>query len=115
MRIIRFLFAMTICTLLVFSSMFPAIAAGRSTPTKPESGEATLNRVQERSEDVVKAEPRSMKEVQEDSSGRKLNEVQGEANLDKMKRSENTSEQTESFRDRIEGAIENITGSDQNN
>lgn len=113
MRIIRFLFAMAICTLLVFSNVFPAVAAGRSTPTKPEEGEATLNRVQERSEDVVKSEPRSMKDVQEDSSGKKLNEVQGEADLDKMKRPENTPEQTESFRDRIEGAIENITGGDQ--
>ncbi len=109
MKIIRFVVAVVICTLLVFSTMSPATAAGRSQPTHPTEGSSQMNRLQDRSEDVVNAEPRSMKDVQGDSSGGKLNEVQGDADRDKMYRSK-TSQQTESFRDKAEDVLENITG-----
>lgn len=103
-RPVRFLIVAFIGALLLFSNAFPTLAA-TSSPTK---GEDQLKQVEERSEQVLKSNPRSMKEVQADTENG-LNEVQGEANKNKMKNPMNTGNATsieEILQDKLENVVE---------
>lgn len=95
----RFLIAAIACVSLFFASVTPALAAGKAAPAKPTEGEAQLTKILDESEDAAKEGRSSLQEVAERSE-RGLNEVQGSADFDKMKRPENSQGAT-SFIDTI--------------
>ncbi|EAW37789.1 hypothetical protein [Lyngbya sp. PCC 8106] len=85
LRLTRIFFAVCVCTVLVISQGFPAMAAH----SMPNQGEDSLKDVQKKSEDVLKTPPRSLDQAKADApSG--LNLVQGDANKEQMKRPENS-------------------------
>lgn len=88
-RPLRVLLAVCVSAFLFFSNVFPAMAA-TSQPTK---GEDQLKQIEERSEEVLKSNPRSLEEVQS-ATDDGLNTVQGEANKNKMSRPENSQDAT---------------------
>ncbi|NJK49417.1 hypothetical protein HC931_15785 [Candidatus Gracilibacteria bacterium] len=87
---VRIIVAAFTCALLFFSSAYPAAAIG-SQKSDPTQGEANLNDIQRMTDTSVPNPPLTLKEVQERTQPEKggLNEVQGAADLDKMKNPEN--------------------------
>ncbi len=86
LRPVRFVVAAFFGALLLFSNALPTLAVSSS----PTSGEDQLQKIEQKSEDVLKSNPRSLEEVQADAENG-LNTVQGEANKNKMKNPGNTS------------------------
>lgn len=93
---------------LFFGNILPASAIG-STPSDPRSGEAPLNEIYEQAEDALKAEPRTMKEVQSEAN-KGINEVQGNADLNstQMNRPDN-SQQAVSAEEQVENVLKKLT------
>jgi hypothetical protein len=106
---LRWLLAAFVAGVLFLSTAFPA-AAISSTPSDPTKGEAPINDIYEKSEDVLKVEPRTQGELK-DEAERGLNEVQGAADIDKMNTPEN-SDQAVTAKEQVERALEKITGRD---
>jgi hypothetical protein len=77
---VRFLIVTVLATILLISSAFPAAAA----TSRPEEGEANLNEIQKRTDDIAKQAPPSLKDVQKGTEEGGLNEVQGKADIEKM-------------------------------
>lgn len=86
-RLIRLLATAFICSLLMFSSISPALAANKS---NPKEGETSLNKIQKESDEVAKSNPRGIKEVTEKAK-KGSNAVQGDADTEKMVSPEKTS------------------------
>ncbi|NJN88620.1 MAG: hypothetical protein HC881_22995 [Leptolyngbyaceae cyanobacterium SL_7_1] len=107
LRPVRFLILAFTCAMLFFANAFPAIAAGVSAPSSPSKGTAPINDILEESENALKAEPRTMEEVIE-KANQGPNEVQGGADLDQMKRPDNSNAVT--IEERVEEILENVTG-----
>ncbi len=89
-RPVRFLMTACVAAFLFFTNVFPAMAA----KSQPTDGEVQLTKIEERSEQVLKSNPRSLEEVQANNSEKGLNAVQGEANKNKMSRPENSQDAT---------------------
>lgn len=104
-RAIRIIVAAFTCALLFFSSAYPAAAIG-SQKTNPTEGEANLNDIQRMTDTSVPNPPLTLKEVQERTQGGP-NEVQGAADLDKMKNPENS--QGTSFVDEVKEGLRKVT------
>jgi len=83
-RPLRFLIAVSLCTVLLLANAVPAMAVGGS-----DKGGTTLDDIVEKAEQVIKQEPRSMQEVQEKANN-KTNTVQGTANQEKMEQSQDS-------------------------
>ncbi|UBF26321.1 hypothetical protein K9N68_33285 [Kovacikia minuta CCNUW1] len=107
-RLARFFVGAFLCLMLFVSSTVPAIAAGSSHQSSPTKGEAKLDQTLEKSQEVLKSPPMSLGEV-EDRSNKGLNEVQEDADANKMKRPENTNRST-TVQEKIENALERVTG-----
>ncbi len=75
----RLVLTVFVCGLLFISSAYPAQAA----TSKTNDGEASLNRVQAKTDDVASSNPRGIKEVTKEAQ-KGLNAVQGGADKDKM-------------------------------
>jgi len=97
---------------IVFSVLFlfhtlPASAIG-SSPSDPRSGEVQLDAIYEKSEDALRQEPRTLKQIQTQSS-KGYNEVQGAADLNnqQMQRPEN-SQDTTTAADQAENALKKL-------
>jgi hypothetical protein len=73
-----------ICGLMVFANAVPAIAS-QGNPTK---GMQQLPNIQNKAEDAIKSAPYGIDKVEQESS-QGLNEVQGSADFNKMKRDTN--------------------------
>jgi hypothetical protein len=99
LRSVRFLVIAFICTLLFVSTAFPA-SAYTTSKDQPFQDDEVL----QKSAEVLRSGPASMKTVQERSS-RGPNEVQADADLDKMSRPEN-SKSAVTIEDRIEKALD---------
>jgi hypothetical protein len=110
-RPVRSLLIAVFCAVLFFCNMAPALAIS-STPSDPRSGEVPLDEIFEKSEDALKAEPRSMRELQTEAS-KGYNEIQGDADLNdtEMKRPEN-SQDAVTAADQVENALKKITHQD---
>lgn len=104
-RPLRLLLAVCVCALLVFSSVTPAYSATSSSPTK---GETKLLDIEKKSQDAVLDNPWSLKDTQEEAN-KGLNEIQGSADADKMKRPEN-SQGAESIEQKIQKTLEKAEG-----
>ena len=100
-RLVSTLIAVCFCALMFVSNAFPAFAVTSST-TK---GEDQLLGIEKESQEVVLKKPMSLEETQEKAS-KGPNEVQGDADIEKMKNPSNTN--TTSFEQQVKKAVSNI-------
>lgn len=98
------------CAILIFSNAFPALAGGQTAPSKLTKGEAPLNNIIDKSEDVIQNGIPSLEQVQKEAN-KGLNEVQGSADMDKMNRPSN-SRKAVSIEERIKTGLEKAEGKD---
>lgn len=110
LRPVRFLLAAFVATILFFTYAVPAFAIS-SSPSDPREGEAPINNIYERSEDALKGGPPGMEAVSQPAN-EGLNEIQAEADVDKMNTTENSREAV-TAQDQVEKALEKITGKDK--
>lgn len=92
-----------ICGLLFISSAYPAQAA----TSRTTDGEANLNRIQDKTDDVARSNPRGLKEVTKEAQ-KGLNAVQGGADRNKMIDPEDASDVT-TIQEKAANFLENIT------
>ncbi|AFZ34419.1 hypothetical protein Sta7437_0831 [Stanieria cyanosphaera PCC 7437] len=76
---VRFLLTAMVCCLLFVANVFPAYAVTSS----PTEGEANLNRIQDKTDEIARSKPLNLEETIEANKGG-LNEVQGAADEQKM-------------------------------
>ena len=107
LRPVRFLILAFTCTLLFVSNAFPAFAID-SYQSNPEKATTQLLETQRKTDEVGRSDPPGLNKVQEESN-KGLNEVQGDADIDKMKRPSNSTNST-SVEDEVEGFLEKVTG-----
>jgi hypothetical protein len=108
-RPLRFIFAALVATVLFFSNALPVLAIS-TTPSAPQKGEAPLDEIYQKSEDALKAEPRTQKQVRAEAQ-KGTNEIQGDADIDQMSTPKN-SQQAVTAKEQVERALEKITGKD---
>lgn len=85
MHPVRFLFALLIGAILLFSNAIPAMAK-TATKSDPTEGLVKLDRIQEKSEEATMSSPMSLKEAEQGTKNGGLNEIQGTSNREKMKK-----------------------------
>ncbi|MDX2213205.1 MAG: hypothetical protein SFY66_07940 [Oculatellaceae cyanobacterium bins.114] len=107
-RPIQLLMIAVVCVVLFLGSVMPAYAIS-STPSDPRSGETSLDEIFERSEDALRAEPRTMKQLESEAS-KGINEVQGDADLNssQMNRPDNSQNAT-SAEEQVENVLRKLT------
>lgn len=98
---VRLVLTVLVCGLLFISSAYPAQAVTSS----PTEGEATLNKIQEKTDDVASSNPRGIEEVTKEAQ-KGTNAVQGSADAEKMVKPEETDattvkEKTDNFFDNL--------------
>ena len=76
---LRLVLTVLVCGLLFLGSAYPASA----TTSKPTDGEANLNRIQAKTDEVANKNPRGIEEITEEAQ-KGTNAVQGGADADKM-------------------------------
>ena len=99
----RVVLTVLICGLLFISSAYPAQAVTSSAT----DGEASLNKVQAKTDDVASSNPRGLEEVTKEAQ-KGLNAVQGGADASKMVSPEDASDAT-TIKEKAAGFIENLT------
>jgi hypothetical protein len=110
LRLVRLLVGACVCVLLVFSHAFPAYSAPvnpTASTSAPQEGESQLRGIEREAQEAVLEDPYSRKETQVKTS-EGLNEIQGNANVEDMKRPENT--QATSVEDKLKNVLEKATG-----
>lgn len=105
-RPIRIFMIAATCSFLIFSNAFPAFAIS-SDRSNPVQGEVQLDEIYEKSEDVLRNGSPDLEDVQEESA-KGFNEVQGNADRDKMSRPDNSREAT-TAKEQAERALKKIT------
>jgi hypothetical protein len=88
-RVIRTLVIAFTCAVILLSTSFPALANG-SYQSDVHKGEANLNKIQAKTDETVYNPPTSLKEIQDRQGKGGLNELQGKADIDKMKNPNNS-------------------------
>jgi hypothetical protein len=108
-RVMRFLVTVTLCMVMIFSFTANAFAASgmTSNPSSPKQGEAKLDEVYGKSEDALRNPPLSARQV-ESEANKGVNEVQGAADLEKMKSPENSGEAT-TVEEQVEKVLDKAT------
>jgi hypothetical protein len=106
----RFVFVVCACAFLFLSSVAPASALG-SYQSKPTEGTTQLLETQRRTDKAAQSAPMGLKEVQK-RSNEGLNEVQGDADIDKMKTPANSQKST-SIEQEVKGLLKKVTGKDK--
>jgi hypothetical protein len=104
---VRFLVVAFTCALLLLSSAFPAFAID-SYQSDPTEGTTQLLDIQRKTDEAAKEPPAGLKKVQKESN-KGLNEVQGDADINKQKRPENSQSAT-SVEENIKNVLEKVTG-----
>lgn len=103
---VYFILSLVLCLSLVTSFAFPAAAGTASPVTK---GEANLNKIQAKTDELAQQEPPSIKDIQDRTKGG-INEVQGKADANKMISPEDA-QGTTTLKDKIEHAFDKVTNS----
>ncbi len=103
----RLLIVSFACTLLFFTSIVPALAI-TSYQSEPTEGTTQLLETQRLTDKAAQSPPAQLKEVQE-KSNKGLNEVQGDADIDKMKNPQNSQSAT-SVEDEVSNFLKKVTG-----
>ena len=101
-RLLRMLVAVCVCVFLFVSTAFPATAA----TSKPTQGEENLTQIELKSQKAAQSDPYSREKTQAEAN-QGINEVQGAADADKMKRPDNAN--ATSFEEQVENLVENLT------
>ncbi|MEH2297319.1 hypothetical protein [Nostoc sp.] len=104
---VRFLVVAFTCALLLLSNAFPAFAID-SYQSDPTEGTTQLLDIQRKTDEAAKEPPQGLEKVQKESN-KGLNEVQGDADIDKQKRPENSQGST-SVEENIKNVLEKVTG-----
>jgi hypothetical protein len=107
LRPLRFLVVAFTCALLLISNAFPAFAI-ESYQSNPTEATTQLLETQKKTDEIGRSAPPGLKKVQEESN-KGLNEVQGDADIDKMKRPENSQNAT-TVEEEIQNVLEKVTG-----
>lgn len=107
LRPVRFLIVALTCALVFLSSAVPALAIG-SYQSDPKEATTQLLETQKKTDETAKSAPLGLKKVQEESN-KGLNEVQGDADINKMKRPENSAN-VDSVEDNVKNLLEKVTG-----
>ena len=110
LRPVRFLVAVCVCALLVFSYAFPAYSDPvnvTGNQSAPQEGEAQLRSIEKGAQDAVLEDPYSREKTQSKANPG-LNEIQGTADVNKMRRPEN-SQDAISDEDKSKNFLEAIT------
>ena len=111
LRPIRAAIAAVFCAVLMLSLALPAYSANPPA-SDPLSGEANLLGIERKSQEAVMSNPYDInKQIQETNPG--LNLDQGAADIDKMKRPDNTTPGVESVEGIIGRTLEKVTGDRQ--
>ncbi len=100
-RLVRSLITVCFCALMFVSNAFPAFAV-TSSPTK---GTDQLLGIEKEAQKAVLKDPMSMEETQK-KANEGINEVQGDADSDKMKNPSNT--RATSFEQQVKKAVSKI-------
>lgn len=100
-RFVSVLMAACICAFLLISTALPAFAG-----TNPTKGEDQLLGIERKSQEVTLSDPYSQEKTKNEAN-QGINEVQGDADKDKMKNPGNTNVTT--FEDQVKDAVEKIT------
>lgn len=108
-RAIRALFVVVTCAVVLFSNVVPAFAI-ESYQSNPREGETQLLETQRRTDEVSRMAPGNpdMQQTQE-RANKGLNEVQGDADIDKMKRPSN-SQDAVTVEDEVNNFLNKVTG-----
>ena len=111
LRPVRFLVAVCVCALLVLSYANPAYSdpvnpTGSAKPA--ERGEAQLRGIEREAQEAVIEKPYSRQETQA-KANQGLNEIQGTADVENMKRPENSQEAI-SVEEKSKNFLEALTG-----
>ncbi|HLP88196.1 MAG TPA: hypothetical protein VK184_06335 [Nostocaceae cyanobacterium] len=104
---LRYFMVMFICAVIFCFNTLPA-AAITSYQSEPTEGTTQLLETQRKTDEAAKAPPLTLREAQEKTRGG-LNEVQGTADIEKMKRPENSQTAT-SVEQEVKGFLEKMTG-----
>ncbi|WP_066384063.1 MULTISPECIES: hypothetical protein [unclassified Anabaena] len=104
---VKFVIVALSCALIFISSIVPAFAI-ESYQSEPTEATTQLLETQRKTDEVSRSAPPSLKEVQK-KSNEGLNEVQGAADIEKMKRPENSQAAT-SVEDEVRNFLEKVTG-----
>jgi hypothetical protein len=107
LRPVRFLIVAFTCALMLVSNAFPAFAI-ESYQSKPTEATTQLLETQKKTDEIGRSAPPGLNKVQEESN-KGLNEVQGDADIDKMKRPENSQDAT-TVEDEFQNLLEKVTG-----
>ena len=99
---IRLFITVFVCGLFMLSAVSPVQAA----TSKATDGEASLNRIQAKTDDVARSNPRGMKEVSKKAQNG-LNGVQGSADKGKMVSPEDSNATT--VREQAAKILDNLT------
>lgn len=106
-RSFRFVVAVALCVTLVFSQVSPA-AANSTSKSDPTDATTQLNKIQEKTDDIARSAPLGLKETQSEAN-KGINEVQGDADKDKMYRSSN-SQNANTVENKVENYLDNLKG-----
>jgi hypothetical protein len=110
LRPIRLLLVAFACAFLMFSYASPAYSdtpQPTGTTKAPQQGESNLLDIEKEAQEAVLKDPYSREQTQA-KANEGLNEIQGAANIDKMKRPENT--QATSVEQKSKKFLEGMTG-----
>lgn len=110
LRPVRFLVAVCVCALLVFSHAFPAYSDPvnpTSSRVTPEKGEAQLRGIEREAQEATQEKPYSREETQA-KANKGLNELQGTADIDQMERPENA--EASSVEEKSKNFLDTLTG-----
>ncbi|MEH2143828.1 hypothetical protein [Nostoc sp.] len=104
---VRFLVVAFTCALLLLSSAFPAFAID-SYQSDPTEATTQLLDIQRKTDEAAQSPPAGLEKVEEESN-KGLNEVQGDADINKQKRPENSQSAT-SAEGNVKNFLDKITG-----
>ena len=108
LRPVRLVLAACVCALLVFTYVTPAYSAPSAPTSNPKDGEANLLDIERKSQEAVLKDPYSLKQTQTEAN-KGLNEIQGDSDMNNMKRPENT-RGVESIEQKVQESLEKVTG-----
>jgi hypothetical protein len=108
LRLLHLILVVFTCAFMYCQVTLPALAI-TSYQSDPTEGTTQLLETQRRTDEVSRSAPLNRQEVTDANRGRGLNEVQGDADIDKMQNPEN-SQSSRSFKDEVESLLQKATG-----
>jgi hypothetical protein len=103
----RALILVSICAVFVFTNAVPVFAI-ESYQSKPKEATTQLLETQRLTDEVSRSAPTGLKATQE-RANKGINEVQGDADTDKMKRPEN-SKSAVTVKDEVKNVLDKVIG-----